>query len=61
MNPLRSWTAQQRSAFLYRACERAEASPRRAELFRRLAGEAEAHAAIYRAQLTARGLPVPGP
>jgi len=29
----------------------------RAELFRRLAGEAEAQAAIWRAQLTAKGHP----
>ena len=33
----------------------------RAALFRRLAGEAEAQAAIWRAQLTARGHPAPGP
>ncbi len=61
MNPLESWTEEQRSAFLYRACATAEQGTRRAELFRRLAGEAEAQAAIWRAQLTARGHPAPGP
>jgi vacuolar iron transporter family protein len=61
MNPLQSWTEEQRSAFLYRACADAESGTLRAELFRRLAGEAEAQAAIWRAQLTARGHPAPGP
>ncbi len=61
MNPLISWTEEQRSAFLYRACAEAETGTVRAELFRRLAGEAEAQAAIWRAQLTARGHPAPGP
>ena len=61
MNPLESWTEEQRSAFLYRACAEAESGTRRSELFRRLAGEAEAQAAIWRAQLTARGHPAPGP
>src|SRR5947209_16902692 len=61
MNPLESWTEEQRSAFLYRACAAAEAGTVRAELFRRLAGEAEAQAAIWRAQLTARGHPAPAP
>jgi VIT1/CCC1 family predicted Fe2+/Mn2+ transporter len=61
MNPLESWTEEQRSAFLYRACADAENGTVRAELFRRLAGEAEAQAAIWRAQLTSRGHPAPGP
>ena len=61
MNPLESWTEEQRSAYLYRACADAEAGTVRAELFRRLAGEAEAQAAIWRAQLTAKGHPPPGP
>src|SRR5487761_2354470 len=61
MNPLESWTEEQRSAFLYRACADAESGTVRAELFRRLAGEAEAQATIWRAQLTARGHPAPGP
>ncbi len=61
MNPLESWTEEQRSAFLYRACADAESGTVRAELFRRLAGEAEAQAAIWRAQLTSRGHPAPGP
>jgi VIT1/CCC1 family predicted Fe2+/Mn2+ transporter len=61
MNPLESWVEEQRSAFLYRACADAETGTVRAELFRRLAGEAEAQAAIWRAQLTARGFPAPGP
>lgn len=61
MNPLESWAEEQRSAYLYRACADAENGTIRAELFRRLAGEAEAQAAIWRAQLTARGYPAPGP
>jgi VIT1/CCC1 family predicted Fe2+/Mn2+ transporter len=61
MNPLESWTEEQRSAYLYRACADAEAGTPRAELFRRLAGEAEAQAAIWRAQLTAKGHPAPAP
>jgi VIT1/CCC1 family predicted Fe2+/Mn2+ transporter len=61
VNPLDSWAEEQRSAYLYRACADAENGTVRAELFRRLAGEAEAQAAIWRAQLTARGYPAPGP
>jgi VIT1/CCC1 family predicted Fe2+/Mn2+ transporter len=61
LNPLDSWAEEQRSAYLYRACADAENGTVRAELFRRLAGEAEAQAAIWRAQLTARGYPAPGP
>jgi len=60
-NPLESWTEEQRSALLYRTCAEAERDSARAELFRRLAGEAEAQAAIWRAQLTARGHPAPTP
>ena len=54
-NPLESWHEEQRSAYLYRACADAEAGTQRADLFNRLAGEAEAQAAIWRAQMTARG------
>lgn len=61
MNPRESWAEEQRSAFLYRACADAESGTVRAELFRRLAGEAEAQSAIWRAQMTARGHPAPGP
>lgn len=61
MNPLSSWMEEQRSAYLYRVCAEAESAPVRAELFQRLAGEAEAQAAIWRAQLTARGNPPPPP
>jgi VIT1/CCC1 family predicted Fe2+/Mn2+ transporter len=61
MNPLTSWKEEQRSAYLYRACAEAESGSVRAELFQRLAGEAEAQAAIWRAQLTARGHPPPPP
>jgi vacuolar iron transporter family protein len=61
MNPHDSWREEQRSAFLYRACAEAEAGTVRAELFVRLAGEAQAQAAIWRAQLTARGHPPPPP
>ena len=60
-NPLESWNEEQRSALLYRVCADSESDAPRAELFRRLAGEAEAQAAIWRAQLTARGHPAPGP
>lgn len=60
-NPLESWTEEQRSAFLYRACAAAEAGTPRADLFMRLGGEAEAQAAIWRAQLTASGKPAPPP
>jgi len=60
-NPLESWKEEQRSALLYRVCAEAEAGTTRAELFRRLAGEAEAQSAIWRAQLTARGHRAPGP
>ena len=61
MNPLLSWSEEQRSAFLYRACAEAESGTVRAELFQRLAGEAQAQAAIWRAQITARGNPPPPP
>jgi len=61
MNPLESWCEEQRSAYLYRACAEAESGTPRAALFARLAIEAEAQAAIWRAQLTARGHPPPGP
>jgi VIT1/CCC1 family predicted Fe2+/Mn2+ transporter len=61
MNPLESLREEQRSAFLYQVCAAAEKSTTRAELFRRLAGEAEAQGAIWRAQLTARGSSPPGP
>jgi len=60
-NPLESWTEEQRSAFLYRVCADAEAGTARADLFARLAGEAEAQAAIWRAQLTASGKRAPPP
>ena len=61
MNPLESWHEEQRSAYLYRVCAEAESDGTRAELFRRLAGEAEAQAAIWRAQVTARGHAPPAP
>ena len=61
VNPHASWREEQRSAFLYRACAAAEAGTVRAGLFLRLAGEATAQAAIWRAQLTARGHPPPPP
>ena len=60
-NPLESWTEEQRSAYLYRVCADAEAGTARADLFARLAVEAEAQAAIWRAQLTASGKPAPPP
>jgi VIT1/CCC1 family predicted Fe2+/Mn2+ transporter len=61
MNPVESLREEQRSAFLYRACAAAEEGTPRAELFRRLAGEAEAQGAIWRAQITARGGDTPAP
>jgi len=60
-NPHAAWVEEQRSAFLYRACAEAEAGTAQADLFTRLAGEAEAQAAIWRAQLTASGKPAPQP
>ena len=60
-NPLESWTEEQRSAHLYSICAEAEAGTPRAELFRRLAIEAQAQATIWRAQLTASGKPAPPP
>jgi VIT1/CCC1 family predicted Fe2+/Mn2+ transporter len=60
-NPLECWAEEQRSAYLYRVCAEAEAGTARADLFTRLAGEAEAQAAIWRAQLTASGKPAPQP
>jgi hypothetical protein len=59
VNPLLSWFEEQRSAYLYRACAEAESGTVRAELFQRLAGEAQAQAIIWRAQITARGNPPP--
>lgn len=61
MNPLTSWQEEQRSAFLYRVCAEAEDATVRAELFRRLAVEADAQAALWRVQLTAHGRPLPPP
>jgi vacuolar iron transporter family protein len=61
VNPLLSWYEEQRSAYLYRACAEAESGTVRADLFQRLAGEAQAQAAIWRAQITARGNPPPPP
>lgn len=61
MNPLANWREEQRSALLYRVCAEAESGNVRAKLFQRLAGEAEARSAIWRAQLTARGNPPPPP
>lgn len=61
MNPLLSWVEEQRSAYLYRACADAEAGTARADLFERLAIEAQAQAAIWRAQITARGHRPPPP
>ena len=60
-NPLESWTEEQRSAHLYSVCAEAEAGTPRADLFRRLAVEAQAQATIWRAQLTASGKPAPAP
>jgi vacuolar iron transporter family protein len=61
MNPLESWHEEQQAAYLYRVCADAEAGTPRAELFRGLAGEADAQAAIWRDQLTTRGHPPPPP
>ncbi len=61
MNPLESWNEEQRAVYLYRACADAERGTSHGELFTRLAGEAEAQAAIWRAQLTARGADAPPP
>ena len=60
-NPLESWAEEQRSAYLYTVCAEAEAGTPRADLFTRLAVEAQAQSAIWRAQLTASGKPAPPP
>ena len=44
-NPLESWTEEQRSALMYRACAEAESGTPRAEMFTRLAGEAQHYVA----------------
>jgi len=61
VNPLESWNEEQRAVYLYRVCADAERGTARGELFTRLAGEAEAQATIWRAQLTARGAQAPAP
>jgi VIT1/CCC1 family predicted Fe2+/Mn2+ transporter len=61
MNPLESWREEQQAVYLYGVCAEAEAGTPRADLFRGLAGEAEAQAAIWRAQLTAHGHAEPAP
>ncbi|MCC7039031.1 MAG: VIT1/CCC1 transporter family protein [Burkholderiales bacterium] len=61
MSATANHTHEQRAAYLYAACARAEAGTVRAELFARLAGEAQAQAAIWRARITSRGLPPPPP
>jgi len=61
MGPFANYDEERRAAYLYQACARAEAGTVRAELFARLAGEAEAQAAIWRARITSRGLPTPPP
>jgi len=60
-DPLESWNEEQRAVLLYGVCANAEEGTPRAELFRRLAGEAQAQATIWRAAITARGDPPPGP
>lgn len=61
MNALANHDEQQRAAYLYAACARAEGGSIRAQMFARLAGQAEAQAAIWRARITSRGLPAPPP
>ena len=61
MNPLESWREEQQAVYLYGVCAEAEAGTPRADLFRGLAGEAAAQAAVWRAQLTAHGHPEPAP
>ncbi len=61
MGPFANYIEERRAAYLYHACARAEAGTVRAELFARLAGEAQAQAAIWRARITSRGLPAPPP
>jgi VIT1/CCC1 family predicted Fe2+/Mn2+ transporter len=61
MDPYASWHQEHRSAYLYRVCAEVEPDDRRAALFANLAGEALAQAAIWRAQLTARGHAPPPP
>ena len=59
INALNLWAEEQRSTYLLSRVRRCRKRHGSRELFRRLAGEAEAQAAIWRARLTARGYPAP--
>jgi VIT1/CCC1 family predicted Fe2+/Mn2+ transporter len=56
-----SWTQEMESAYLYRALAEAEAAPERRALFARLAGEAEAQAAIWAQEAARRAERLPEP
>ncbi len=59
MSAVDSWGQEKESAFLYRVLAQAEESPRRRELFARLAQEAEAQARIWEDKARGSGAPVP--
>lgn len=59
MGAVDSWGQEKESAFLYRVLAEAEESPRRRELFARLADEAEAQALIWEDRARGNGHPTP--
>src|SRR5579872_3616547 len=61
MGAVDSWGQEKESAFLYRVLAEAERSPRRRELFARLAEEAEAQALIWEDKARGSGTITPSP
>jgi len=61
MSALDSWTQEKESVFLYGILAATEPSPERRALFQKLAGEAEAQAAIWEAELKRGGAEAPAP
>jgi hypothetical protein len=59
MNPLDSWHEERRSAYLYRTLAGLERDALKADLFARLAGESDAQAGLWGAQIAAAGQPAP--
>ncbi|HVR63223.1 MAG TPA: VIT1/CCC1 transporter family protein [Polyangia bacterium] len=59
MGVVESWGHEKESAFLYRVLAEAEPSPRRRELFARLADEAETQALIWEDKARGDGIPTP--
>jgi VIT1/CCC1 family predicted Fe2+/Mn2+ transporter len=61
MSAQESWAAEMESVFLYRVIAQAERSPERRALFEKLAGEAEAQAKIWAAEVQRGGGRLPEP